>query len=146
MKLKQINEFLNITEDITQIESIELMYEIIKEHSLIEQSIRQAHARELSDIEKGYALRTHKNIPSLGKTKEYLANQWKETKLERLKNWKEKYSTMNNKTKKSLLDKARLSIAKAHPNTIRNIKRGGIGLAAVGMGAAAYKAFKKDKD
>ena len=31
MKLKQINEFLNITEDITQIESIELMYEIIKE-------------------------------------------------------------------------------------------------------------------
>jgi len=146
MKLKQINEFLDMTEDITNIESIELMREIIQESLIIEQSIDHAYNRKLANIDKGYALRTHKNIPNLGKTKEYLANQWKETKLERLKNWKEKYSTMNNKTKKSLLDKARLSIAKAHPNTIRNIKRGGIGLAAVGMGAAAYKAFKKDKD
>ena len=146
MKLKEINNFINETQDITHIETIELMYEIVNEYKLMEVTIDQAYLNKLNNIKKGYELRSNKNIPKLGGVKHYLNKQWLETKLERLKNWKEKYSTMNAKNKKSLLDKIRLGYAKANPNTIKNIKRGGLGLAAAGMGYATYKAFKKDKD
>jgi len=146
MKLKEINNFLNETQDITHIETIELIYEIVKEYKLMEITLDQAYANKLDNIEKSYALRTHKNIPGFGGFNKYAADNWKERKLESLKNWKKSRDKMNAKTNKSLLDKAKLGYAKANPNTIKNIKRGGIGLAAVGMGVAAYKAFKKDKD
>lgn len=146
MKLKQINNFINETQDITQVETIELMYEIVNEYKLMEITLDQAHANKLAKIEKGYALRTHKNIPNLGGFKNYNANSWKSDKLNKLKDWKESRDKINAKTSKSLLDKVKLGYAKANPNTIKNIKRGGLGLAAAGMGYAAYKAFKKDKD
>ena len=146
MKLKQINNFINETKDITSIEAIELMYEIVNEYRLMEITLDQAHANKLAKIEKGYALRTHKNIPGVGGIRNFMADTWKEEKLEKLKRWKDSRDKMNAKTNKSLLDKVRLGFSKANPNTIKNIKRGGLGLAAAGMAAATYKAFKKDKD
>lgn len=146
MKTDLIKEFIETTNDITMIETIELMGEVIKEYKLMEDTIDQAYNRKLSNIERKHSSKINNKIPGFKGIRNDIANDWKADKIEKLNKWKEKYSTMNAKGKKSLLDKIRLGYAQVNPKTIRNLKGVGIGLGIAGMGIASYKAFKKDKD